>query len=190
MTTVVGLDTSLTATGLAKLADHGSARLTKIGSEPPKTDRHPKTGKPLPATLNQRVNRIQDLAERVTHEVHLAGPDLVVIEAPSHGSKGGQAHERAGLWWTVVMDLRRSWVPVVEVSPSVRPIYAAGKGTAGKYEVLAAVSRRYSEFEFSDDNEADALVLAMMGMRYLGCPLDDPMPQTHLRAMDKVMWPG
>jgi crossover junction endodeoxyribonuclease RuvC len=78
---------------------------------------------------------------------------------------------------------------VVEVSPTCRARYATGRGNASKDDVLSAVVRRYSGVDVNGNDEADSLVLAALGARWLGCPIDDPMPKANLEAMKGVHWP-
>lgn len=167
---VVGLDLSLTATGIANLRGR-SALLHRLGSQP--------AGGRWP----DRHARLEALAEDV---IDLVGPRpaLVVLEAPAYGSKTGQVHDRAGYWWSVYGRLRGHEVPVLVVAPAKRAKYATGRGTAGKDEVLAAVVRRYGWAEVGNNDHADALVLAAMGARLLGEPVEEWLPQAHLAAMD------
>ena len=67
--------------------------------------------------------------------------------------------------------------------PTSRATYATGKDNAGKDAVLAAVVRRYPDVDVTGNDEADALVMAAMGARLLGHPLEDSLPQSHLRAL-------
>lgn len=167
---VVGLDLSLTATGVSD-----GEKCWLIRSKGTKT-----------ATLDDRRKRLTRLADEVDESCF--GVDLVVVEGPSFGQarQGGQ-HDRAGLWWLVI-HLVGSGRDVVEVPPASLKTYATGKGNASKDEVLAAVVRRYPDVDVADNNTADALVLAAMGLRHLGHAIDD-LPLTHLRAMSKVAWP-
>jgi crossover junction endodeoxyribonuclease RuvC len=158
----VGLDLSLTSTGVAVATPNGAI-----------TDRI--TSKPVP---------------NATHA------DLVIIEGPSYGSTTPHQHDRAGLWWLVVADLRNLAYQVVEVPPSTRMRYATGRGNANKDDVLSAVIRRYPHVDVNGNDEADALILAAMGARHLGLPLEGKvlagpiLPLTHLAAMDAVHWPN
>lgn len=166
---VVGIDPSLTATGIA-CEDQG-IRVATVGSAGRKND-----------SFRKRWSRIQNLTQKVCGMV----PDgaVVVLEAPSYGSRTGSQHDRAGLWWAIYD--RLSGHRVVTVPPTVRAMYATGKGNAGKDQVLAAVVRRYPSVEVTNNNEADALVLCAMGYRWLGVPIEDSLPQTHLRSMGKL----
>lgn len=187
---IVGLDLSLTSTGVAILAARtGSAYVDRIKSDAPKTERHPRTNKPLPPTLQQRIDRLRSLKNQIADAVP-EGARLVLVEGPSMGSKTGHQHDRSGLWWLVTNELDDRGFTVVEIPPSNRMKYATGKGQISKDAVLAAVVRRYPDVEVSGNDEADALVLAAMGARHLGHPIETSLPATHTAAMDNVHWPA
>ena len=184
---VVGLDLSLTSTGIAIIDTGASATVTRITSKPPATPRGP-NGKPLPPTLQQRTDRLTGLRDRIFTMLKYA--DLIVIETPAYSSKTGSTHDRSGLWWLVVEKLDyQGRYDVAEVSTTGRTKYATGKGNASKDSVLAAVVRRYTDVPVEGNDEADALILAAMGARHLGHPIDDPLPKTHVAALDAVHWP-
>lgn len=170
---VYGIDASLTATGIAS----STGWCDTIGTNGITT---------LP--LANRDTAIYQLAHDITTAV---GPnaDLVLIEAPAYSRSNGGAHERAGLWWRVVHRLLGWEVPVVEVLPNLRGIYATGKSQPKKTEVVDAVARRWPAWETAgDDNRADAVVLMAMGLDHLGAPLST-MPVKHRDALAKVAWP-
>jgi crossover junction endodeoxyribonuclease RuvC len=177
---VVGLDLSLTGTGVA-LPDGTVRTIASKGH----------TG----ATLRQRATRLHNLCTTVILAA-LGGAEverdrLIVVEGPSMGSssRGGAHHDRAGLWWLVVDALDgEPGIDVVEVAPAARAKYATGRGNASKDEVLAAVIRRYPDIEVRNNNEADALVLRAMGCDQLGQPLAD-VPAAHRTGLAKVAWP-
>lgn len=178
MSTVLGIDPSLQGTGLAVVRD-GHVRLTgKITSKGTKED-----------TLLQRSQRLDSIVAKVAGVVSQERPDLVAIEGPSLASKFGSVHDRSGLWWLLVSELITGRRAVVEIPPSNRMMYATGKGQAHKDVVLATVVGRYPQAGITGNNEADALLLAAMGARHLGEPVETSLPLTHLRALDKVKWP-
>jgi crossover junction endodeoxyribonuclease RuvC len=166
MPCVVGIDLSLTSTGLAVVVDGRVSHLQRVVSKGKKDD-----------TLQMRP---------------ILEPDLIVIEAPSFGSQYGHPHDRSGLWW-MVMDMFISMgFQVAQVPPTVRAKYGTGKGNAPKDLVLTDVVRRYTDLPTSitKNDEADALILAAMGSRSLGQPVEDSLPAPHLAAMAGVMWPS
>jgi crossover junction endodeoxyribonuclease RuvC len=59
--------------------------------------------------------------------------------------------------------------------------------------VLTDVVRRYvgaAGTVLRGNDEADALVLAAMGSRHLGQPLEGSLPAAHLGAMAGAKWPS
>jgi crossover junction endodeoxyribonuclease RuvC len=177
MTSVVGIDLSLTSTGMAAINPAGPAMVTCVKSKGSAT-----------ATLDDRSRRLEAVAGEVISQVVRVHPRLVVIEQPAFSRQNGHMHDRSGLWWLVVMGLRELGYRVAEVSPTSRAKYGTGKGNAGKDAVLASVVRRYPDVDVNGNDQADALILAAMGARWLGHPIDD-LPKTHLAAMDAVHWP-
>lgn len=191
MTRIVGLDLSLTATGVARVEVRSdfplSVTVERVASKAPSRAK----GAP-PPTIAVRSLRLRKLAGAITNKCH--GADLVVVEGPSYGSEGAGTWDRAGLWWLVVARLTGAGLNVVEVPPSNVKQYALGKGSGagtGKDEVLAAVIRRYLPVvNVPGNNEADALVLAAMGARFVGYPIEPGglIPATHAKALDRVRW--
>ncbi|GAA1992699.1 hypothetical protein GCM10009718_33010 [Isoptericola halotolerans] len=177
---IVGLDLSLTSTGVAAICDDDT-----VPAPYAFVDRI--TSKPSGSTLEARNRRLAIIVDAVHGWVH-DGADLVVIEGLAYSSTSGKAAERAGLWWLVVHRLIANGYPVAEVPPTSRAKYATGTGNAAKDAVLAAVVRRYPDVEVTGNDEADSLILAAMGARWLGHPIDD-LPKSHLDAMTKVQWP-
>ena len=175
---VLGIDPSLTATGLALIdLDQRAVVDTWTIASKGKAD----------ATLRQRLARLDSLATAITYVDDLA---LVVIEGPSLGqTRQSGTFDRAGLWWAIVANLDNLGIPIVEVAPACRARYATGKGNAGKDTVLLEVARRYPTVPVANNNEADALVLAAMGFHHLtGAPLVD-LPASHRAALAAVTWP-
>jgi crossover junction endodeoxyribonuclease RuvC len=133
------------------------------------------------AVLNERFDRMVD---RVMWQMNEWGqPDLIVMEGPSMQSKGRQ-HTMAGYWWKAYAALA-AFAPVLIVPPTNRIIYATGNGNSSKDEVMLAASRRYPDAPITNNDDADATVLAAIGARVMGRPIDS-LPKTHLRALDKV----
>jgi crossover junction endodeoxyribonuclease RuvC len=167
---VVGVDLSLTATGLSD-----GQRTWLIRSKGYKGDR-----------LNDRAQRLRLLANGVLDSC--AGACLVVIEGPAFASMSGHMHDRSGLWWLVVDLLRAEQTPVVEVPPAALKKYATGKGNANKGAVIDATARRFPDIDTgADDNRCDALWLAHMGIDQLTGR--SVVPQAQRDGLAKVAWP-
>jgi len=174
---VLGVDPSLTGTGWALIDDHDDfpVQVGIVKSKPPVTQ-----------LIGDRADRIA----RITEALPALTPSLVVIERPAFARTNGMAHDRSGLWWAIVdLYLARAAL-VVEVGIQQVKKYATGSGTADKGAVVEAVTRRYPEIETrGNDNICDAVVLAAMGARHLGRPLEESLPAANLSALEKVMWP-
>lgn len=174
----LGLDLSLTATGVASSA--GWARQIKTRAVPAKLAKDVQT--------RMTVERLQRIGSEV-HALLLDRPELVCIEGPSFGSKNGQAHERGGLWWRVVEDLQTRGIPYAVVAPGTLKKYATGDGQCDKTAMAFAAARRLPFDSLPDDNCVDAAWLAAMAHeRLTGEPLA-PLPKAQREAMGKVDWP-
>lgn len=181
---VIGIDPSLTSTGLADSL--GNSRRVQIPNN-----------RIAGNELLDDHNRIERIALAVTDFATALPADLVVIEGPAFSRSNGHAHTRAGLWWLIVdrlisgpgQDGRPLDLPVMVVPPTCRAMYATGKGNAGKDQVLAAAIKRYPSFEVTGNDVADAVILAAIGARLLGHPIEESLPQTNMRALDKLALP-
>jgi len=184
MRSYVGVDLSLTSTGLAAITVPGieavpaAASVTRVTSTGSTKD-----------SLRQRQARLVQVGMQVVGFVDRMDPRLVVIEAPSFASKYGHPHDRSGLWWLVVNALLANGHQVASAPPTTRAKYAAGKGNASKDQVLAEVVRRYPDVTITKNDEADALVLAAMGARQLGDPIEASLPVVNITALSGVEWP-
>jgi Holliday junction resolvasome RuvABC endonuclease subunit len=184
-TVVVGLDLSLTSTGIARVEFSDEKTRPTISVMTVKS-----AGKRAD-TLRERHRRLAKLVDTIVAQA--LGADLAVIEAPAFSRSNPGMHDRSGLWWLVTDRLLGDGYvgdaeQLAEVAPSARAKYATGKGNAGKDEVIAEVARRFMSVNVRSNDEADALILAAMGCRHLGTPIDD-MPALHRTSMDKVAWP-
>lgn len=112
-------------------------------------------------------------------------PDLIVVEGFSYGSKGRSVFDIAYLGWSIREDLERLkniWnIPWIEVPPTQLKQFATGKGNANKEIILQQVYKRWG-VEFSDNNQADAFVLAKIGEAYLN-PLQIFLPTYQLKVI-------
>jgi crossover junction endodeoxyribonuclease RuvC len=171
---VVGIDLSLTSTGIAVVHPDGCVVLETVTS----------TGRAA-AKLEDRHERLRTIVHSVLSYVPMYA--LVVIESPSlgQGRQAGQL-DRHGLWWLTVDTLRLN--VVVDVTPASRCKYATGVGNAPKDAVLAAAVRRFPDVPVNGNDTADALWLAAMGCEHLSEPIVD-LPATHRAAMTGVRWP-
>jgi hypothetical protein len=171
---VVGLDLSLTATGVARWGPDGLLLHT---IDPGKL-------KDLP--------RLQAIRKEVVEWTR--GADLVVIEGlqpAGHTAAAAYANERAGAHWLVLDRINQLGIRCAQPASAQLKGYALGVGggqKASKAAVIAAVVRRYDASP-ANDNEADACVLAAMGLHHLGEP-PAPVPKLNANWLTAVRWPS
>lgn len=166
--TVLGLDLSLTSTGVATKNWTRAIRTKKLRSYP----------------------RLRYIREQILEVLIEARPQLVVVEGPSLGSQGSGFHQLGGLWWMMTEVIDDAGIELAVAPPSNIKKYATGYGggpKSGKDAVLLAAVRRFDWFEGGND-EADALWACAMGHQWLNEPLVE-MPALNKKGLDGVAWP-
>lgn len=186
MAGVSGIDPSLTGTGLAHWDGTHWERHT-VASKGHNTD-----------TYHQTTERLDRILVRVVDWLGKREPDLVVLEWPAYSSNTGHATDRAGLFHLIAHEIR-GWWPATALAycdPRGRICYGLGKFAGSKDAVLAAAIKRYPDADIRNNNEADAVLLAAMGGRWLGEQpgfvldlAETAFPQTNVRGMGRVQWP-
>lgn len=183
---VVGLDLSITSTGMSDGSHHW------VTQTPPD---HP---------IERRIDRIVDRVGQFVHgsllsrgpfPAHLA--DLVVIEsgAFSRGSQSEGAEWLAALRYAVRVKLWQMNVPFAMVTPTALKSYTTGYGQATKPKMVEAVRDRHgidlSGVKVKDGRYdlADAVALAAMGYRWLNDPLPTTGPPAPMKPLLSVKWP-
>lgn len=170
---VVGIDLSLTATGVAAFGDElpPFALTVKTSADD--------------GTVFGFSRRCRKIASSIAEAVEGECPDLVIIEGLSYHSKSSSIDKIHASWWIVQDSLETDWAwPAAhKVTPNQRAKYATGKGNASKDTVLIETVKRYPDLAIRNNNEADAVILAAMGMRALGTPVEASLPQAHLEAV-------
>lgn len=171
MTVVVGIDLSLTSTGLARVA--GGRVTTSLATS---------SGK-LKDTLEQRFVRQTLLTNSILEFVKGSLPDLVVIEGLfSSGQVGGSQLDRFGLWWRVVGSLLLWEIPTTVVTATQAKKFLAGSGKADKGSMVRAAGKLWPDWEpsttHSSEDEADAIALASVGVALHSVERDLEVPFT------------
>lgn len=182
---IVGLDLSLSATGVATIRPHETdpidrIRLDLVTSKAVPNAKYPHTLARLRSLAGGIVRAVQ--AHRLEGEIV-----VVVIEGPAFAATTGQVHTRAGLWW-LVYHLVEKFAIVVVIEPSRLKRYVTGRGNAPKDEVFAKMISNFPHVGIVDNNEADALGLAAMAARELGYPMEPSVQRVTPNALESVEW--
>ncbi|GAB3209751.1 hypothetical protein GCM10027294_25410 [Marinactinospora endophytica] len=160
---VIGLDLSMTATGIA-YPDGTTETL------------HPRS------TGDARLVEIRDRVDRAASDRRV---DLVVIEdLPTHARAAGITGMVHGAVRSLLVERQ---IPYALVSPATLKAYAAGKGNADKTAMTLALYKR-AGIEVADDNQCDAWWLRAAGLQHLGHPAVE-LPAAQIARLDKVTWP-
>lgn len=179
----VGIDPSLSATGVATIRPHDPIpiRVRLVESKPVPNAKYPHT-----------LARIRRLAGDIVRTVRDGAEDgdiiIVVMEGPIFGQSTGQYHTRAGLWW-ILYHLLEKFSGFAVIEPTKLKRYVTGKGNAPKDLVFASVIRNFPSVGVVDNNEADALGLAAMAARQFGFPMEPSVQRVTPNALEGVDWP-
>lgn len=170
---ILGIDYSLTCTGLAVLCGDGSTDTCTIKTSPDD------------GSVESMIQRLEFIAEKVEAWADLGAGDTVVIEGLLHHAKSAHRAKIIGGWFAIARRVAPLVDdPIIVVPPKTRALYATGNGAAKKPEVVEKVTARYPQFDIrGDDNIADAVALVAIGARMLGRPIDPDTPDTNLAAL-------
>lgn len=190
MPLVLGIDTSLTATGLCQVAFQGLdsngdpvglvMRCATVSAPPPA-----KNGDRSKRAMARRVNR---LLEQIEEALLDHRPDLIAMEALAYAAKGEGVWVLPWVWGRVIELCERHDIALIVVGTSQLKKYVVGKGAGpgtDKDSVMLAVAKRWPQAEVSNNNEADATAVAAIGCRHLGMPIDN-VPKDNQSIMAKV----
>lgn len=159
MLRVVGLDLSLTATGASYLS-----------GEP---DSFTLTDSTILKSPKRGVYRLSDLLDSLlTFLDYHDKPDLVMLEGYSMGSRG-RVFDLAEWGGIVRLYLSKLEIPTAIVPPKSLKLFTCENGNAQKPDMLKQANRLlslqdryYLNHPIKNDNLADAVALAYMGIHY------------------------
>ena len=172
---IIGIDPSLTATGIATIdTTTGHIHTHTISTTPTSKD------------IKNRIHRFEKITTAISDIIRDGDhPALIAIEGPSYGSHSAGTWDRAGLWWHIANHAAHG-INIIEIPPATRCRYATGKGNAAKDVVMISAVRRYPAADITDNNQADAVIIAAIGARLAGHPIDDPLPMANQTALTKL----
>ncbi|WP_433893065.1 crossover junction endodeoxyribonuclease RuvC [Streptomyces sp. CA-111067] len=163
--TAIGLDLSLTATGIAY------------------TGGDTETIKTRTAHGDRRLRQIADTIRTIIRAEH---PDLAVVEdLPTHAMSAGITGMVHGCVRVVLLE---EGVPYALIPPATLKAFATGKGNGDKTGMAMAAYKRAGR-EFGDDNQCDAWWLRHAGLDWLGVP-EIVLPQAQRDRLAKAKWPA
>lgn len=186
----VGIDPSLTSTGVAVLVDGQLAHHGRYGR-----DGH--NG----ASYHSRNNRIRQLRTEVYKAAITAGtPDLVVIEEHPYAVRvSGSEFDRSGLWHMIFEAFDARAIPSVVIGNTVGKAWVTGAGNASKDDMIAVIDDWYADQlpkplatwrkKDNPDDVADALGYATIGAYKLGDPIPFEPKERHRTGLILLPWP-
>lgn len=154
---VVGLDLSLSATGIA----YSDGRTRTI----------------TPASSGDA--RLAEIRSEVREAVY--GTDFVVIEDLPINARGAGL---TGMVHGAIRVMLQTGPPYVLITPATLKKYATGRGNATKPDMRMALYQRMG-IDLRDDNQVDATWLRYAGLQLLGEPVVE-LPKAQVAALDKV----
>lgn len=195
MTTVVGLDLSLTSAGIAGLTTNTEARpgilwpavLECVGRDGHKGEDY-----------RRRNRRVRAQTGKVIAALDRLGPiDLVAIEGPIYaGNVKPSYFDRAALFHFVYGALDARNIPIAVIPPTTGHVFTTGVGSLPKdpkrLKALIVESMRATVPDIrlgANDDLADALGLAFMAGMARGAKLPFLPRQRHYNAVYTATWP-
>lgn len=178
MPRILGIDSSLSSTGMCLIDTSVSGQTIRCATIPTTPAAFGGTGF---AAYAKRIKYIADTIGASLHQV-----DLVAIEALAYSARGASAFTLPWLWGRIVETVCERDIQLLVVGTSQRAKYATGKGNAAKDVVMASAIRRWPEVEITSNDTADALIVAAIGCRFLGYPVDE-MPKAHYADVMKKL---
>ena len=190
MSTIVGIDPSLTSCGIAILGDESIyapvdiRSLSAIGNPGRETD-----------GWDERSDRIVRQTRRVLECIPRDADLMVIEDLPSHVKLLPSFRDRCSLWQGIYSAVRARRTPIAVCNPATREKWATGKVVRDlstkerKARVLAAVREQWPDTRIGNDDIADALTLAAMGALKLGWTLPFEIKERHHKGLDVVAWP-
>lgn len=182
---ILGIDTSLTGTGLA-LIDLA----TWPPSNPPRQPDEPvsfeidtvRVAAPKPSADKSKramARRVKALMDQIEWCFKDDRPEHVGMEGLAYTAGNASAWVLAWVWGETIALCEQYDVPLTIVAPTARAKFATGKGTASKDQVLAAAIKLFPEADISDNNEGDAAIVGAVVCQQLGLPI---LPVTSYRT--------
>jgi len=166
MTRYIGIDYSTTSCGIA-IVENGHWQTLTL------------TSKPLGTTLEDYYDRIQELCQNIIAAADPRVDDVLAFEGIAFAGRGSSVDRLHYAWHRTAEYVTRCHrEPLVVTTNQVKQL-ATGKGTAQKDEVLLATERRIPQAQVRNNDEADAVWIAVGASILAGSPVID-LPAAHM----------
>ena len=163
MAIIIGLDLSLTATGLVIIKAYPNVHTDPILYNETIEDQILIES----SAKEETTPRIIKINDRITKIIVKHKPNLVVMEGPAFGVQKSSSiftlGELAGLVKVTMYTMEQRFMVI---PPAVLKKWVTGKGNAKKDLMLLKVYKKFG-VEFDDDNLCDAYALAKYGFQFL-----------------------
>jgi Holliday junction resolvasome RuvABC endonuclease subunit len=183
---VVGIDPSLTSTGVAQLHQGQPVALNCFGKKLQVRASYAARAERMTFTLSQVLRAVPRDAE------------LIVIEGMAYAANENHTDPDVfGLWWHVVTHLHARAVPIAVIPPLTLKVWATGKAAekingrmqrVDKADMIAAAQDQFPDVTIRNGDVADALHAAACGASWLGHPLPTQL-RRHRYNVEAVAWP-
>lgn len=182
---VVGLDLSLTSTGMSDGQSVHAVKTNPKGLLEARMD----------AILCEALTFIYSPTQWTDDHPEGKRAGLVVIEGAAFGARGNAVDQLAGLRMIVRHRLYRMDIPFAVVPPSTLKMYTTDYGGASKAQMVSALADRHGldlslhKVSQGKYDMADAYALAAMGYARIGQPLETFGQPGPIRSLQAVKWP-
>lgn len=157
---IIGIDPSLTATGVATAA----GQLT------------------IATRTGDRDRRLRSISDTLARIIRAENIEVAAIEdLPTHAHGAGITGMAQGV---IRLTLIAAGVPYATIPPAVVKKYATGKGNATKADMRMALYQR-AGLDLRDDNQVDAWWLRAAGHQLAGTPIIE-LPKAQVAALAKL----
>lgn len=177
MTTIIGIDPSMSATGLAVWHDGGTTITVTVGTLETATD--------LPA--EQRWHQI---AARIWPHVEIGNTAVVMEGAIDVAGRGRTTQTLGELRGVLRYGLWLRGVPYIQPRPTTVKKYAGNGGWGKETMQVAARTQLATTLAWAKTfDEADALWCLALGLHKTGRPVVDPTPR-RVETVMSITWPA
>jgi Holliday junction resolvasome RuvABC endonuclease subunit len=163
---ILGIDLSLTSTGISVNGETGTITTQAKGAE-----------------------RLSIVSLAILDAVIDNSIEIVAIEGYSFASRNSQAFSIGELGGVVRTRLWERNIPYVDIPPTCRAKFATGRGNAAKTEVMSSISAKTGIIFAGKgaDDMCDAWILEEMCKTVIGVS-EYEWSATQLSALDKIDW--